>query len=66
MSSIAQATVIRRPWAAAGGFLNYAERPCDIDAILPEAACERLLDVKRKWDPDGRIVANHALSLSAA
>lgn len=55
-----------RPWAAAGGFFNYAERPCDVDAILPEAACERLLDVKRKWDPDGRIVANHALSLSAA
>jgi FAD binding domain len=55
-----------RPWAAAGGYFNFAERPCDIDAILPEATCERLLDVKRKWDPDGRIVANHALSLSAA
>jgi hypothetical protein len=49
-----------------GSVFNFAERPRDIDAILPEAACERLLDVKRRWDPDGRIVANHALSLSAA
>jgi hypothetical protein len=24
-----------RPWAAAGGFFNFAERPCDIDAISP-------------------------------
>jgi hypothetical protein len=55
-----------RPWTAAGGFFNFAERPGDIDAILPDATCERLLDVKREWDPDGRIVANHALSLSAA
>lgn len=55
-----------RPWTAPGGYLNFAERPCDIDAILPDATCGRLLDVKRKWDADGRIVANHALSLSAA
>lgn len=55
-----------RPWTAAGGYFNFAERPSDIDAILPDATCQRLLDVKRKWDPDGRIVANHALSLPAA
>ena len=23
------------PWTAAGGYFNFAERPCDIDAILP-------------------------------
>ncbi|HKH41874.1 MAG TPA: FAD-binding oxidoreductase, partial [Solirubrobacterales bacterium] len=24
-----------KPWAAEGGYFNYAERPCDVDAILP-------------------------------
>jgi hypothetical protein len=52
------------PWGAAGGYFNFAERPCDIDAILPDATCERLAEVKRKWDADGRIASNHELSLS--
>jgi FAD binding domain len=34
-----------------------------VDAILPPDVCARLGEVKRKWDPDGRIVANHAVSL---
>ena len=55
-----------RPWAAAGGYLNFAERACDLDAILPADTCSRLEDVKRRWDPDNRIQANHALSLATA
>lgn len=51
------------PWAAAGGYYNFVEGPCDVDAILPPDVCDRLGEVKRKWDPDGRIVANHAVSL---
>jgi hypothetical protein len=54
------------PWAADGGYFNFAERPCDADSILPAETCARLAAVKRKWDPDGRIVANHAVSLDAA
>ena len=54
------------PWAADGGYFNFAERPCDVDAILPEETCSRLTEVKRRWDPDGMIVANHALSLATA
>ena len=54
------------PWAADGGYFNFAERPCDADAILPPETCARLVDVKQKWDPDGMIVANHAVSLAAA
>jgi len=53
------------PWAAEGGYFNYAERPCAVDAILPADTCARLADVKRQWDPDDRIVANHAVSLAA-
>jgi hypothetical protein len=54
------------PWAAGGGYYNFAEGPCDVDAILPPAVCDRLGEVKRKWDPEGRIIANHAVSLGEA
>jgi hypothetical protein len=54
------------PWAADGGYFNFAERPCDADAILPADVCARLAEVKRNWDPDGRIVANHTVSLDPA
>lgn len=54
------------PWAADGGYFNFAERPCDADAILPAETCARLAEVKRQWDPDGRIVANHVVALDPA
>lgn len=53
------------PWAADGGYFNFADRPCNTDAILPPDVCARLAEVKRQWDPDGRIVGNHAVSLDA-
>lgn len=55
-----------RPWGAEGGYYNFTEGPCDVDVILPPDVCERLGEVKRKWDPDGRIVANHAVAPAAA
>jgi FAD binding domain len=55
-----------QPWAAEGGYFNYAERPCDVDAILPAATCERLAHVKRSWDPDNLILANHSVALATA
>jgi FAD binding domain len=54
------------PWASEGGYYNYSERHCDVDEILPADTCRRLADVKRKWDPDDRIRANHAVSLATA
>jgi len=54
------------PWAADGGYFNFAERPCDADAILPPETCARLAEVKRNWDPNGRIVGSHAVSLDSA
>ena len=54
------------PWAADGGYYNYAERPCDVEAILPEETCTRLSQVKRSWDPDNRIVANHSVAMATA
>jgi hypothetical protein len=55
-----------QPWAAEGGYYNYAERPCDVDAILPEETCRRLSAVKRSWDPDELIRANHSVALATA
>ncbi len=54
------------PWATDGGYYNFVEGPCDVDAILPPDVCDRLGEVKHKWDPDGRIVANHVVSLAEA
>jgi hypothetical protein len=54
------------PWAAGGGYFNYAERPCDVDAILPEETCTRLSHVKRSWDPDDLIMSNHSVALATA
>jgi hypothetical protein len=55
-----------KPWAAEGGYFNYAERPCDVDAILPAETCKRLAQVKRSWDPDDLIRANHSVALATA
>jgi FAD/FMN-containing dehydrogenase len=54
------------PWAAEGGYFNYAERPCDVDAILPAETSKRLAQVKRRWDPDERILANHSVASATA
>ncbi len=54
------------PWAADGGYFNFADRPCDTDAILPPEVCKRLADTKRRYDPDNRIFGNHAVSLDSA
>jgi hypothetical protein len=55
-----------QPWAGEGSYYNFTERPCNADAILPVDVCARLGEVKRKWDPDGMIVANHSVSLETA
>jgi hypothetical protein len=55
-----------KPWAGEGGYYNYAERPCDVDAILPPETCQRLAQVKRSWDPDDLIRANHSVALTTA
>ncbi len=54
------------PWATDGGYFNFADRPCDTDAILPPDVCTRLAEVKRQYDPDGRLFGNHAVSLDSA
>jgi hypothetical protein len=50
---------------ADGGYFNFVDSPCDVDSILPAETCARLAEVKRQWDPEGTIVANHAVALAA-
>jgi FAD binding domain-containing protein len=54
------------PWTADGGYFNFTERPCDVDSILPAEVCSRLADVKRRYDPENRIAANHAVAIAPA
>jgi len=54
-----------RPWAA-GAYYNFTDRACDADAILPADVSTRLAEVKRKHDPDNRILSNHAVSPNGA
>ena len=53
-------------WATEGGYFNYAERPCDVDALLPPETCARLAQVKRSWDPEDLILANHSVASATA
>jgi hypothetical protein len=55
-----------KPWAEELGYFNYAERPGDVDVLLPAATCARLVEVKRRWDPEDLILANHSVSLPTA
>jgi hypothetical protein len=52
------------PWGADGAYFNFSDRPKHVDHILPADVCARLGEVKGRWDPDNRIVANHALELT--
>ena len=54
------------PFRATGGYFNFIDSPCDVDAILPADTCSRLAEVKRRWDPDSMIVANHLIALGDA
>ncbi len=50
------------PWTADGAYFNFSDRPKPVEEIHPPDICARLAEAKRKWDPDDRIVANHALA----
>ncbi len=51
------------PWKGEGAYFNFSEKQVPVQEILPAETCERLGEVKRKWDPDGRIVANHGVEM---
>jgi hypothetical protein len=43
-----------------------SDRPTPLEEILSADVCARLAEVKRRWDPEGVIRANHEISLTPA
>ena len=55
------------PWAADGGYFNFAERPCDVDAILPAETCNRLVAGQAQLGSRrAASCANHSIALATA
>ncbi|GAA1199340.1 FAD-binding oxidoreductase [Pseudonocardia alaniniphila] len=52
------------PWAC-GHYLNFAERPVDAALGFGAEAYERLQQIRRRVDPDGRMLANHRVPAAA-
>jgi FAD/FMN-containing dehydrogenase len=50
------------PWSTGSCYFNFADRPTDLEAIFAPETLERLREVKRRYDPDGLIRANHNVS----
>ena len=61
---------LRRILESRAAFYSKADAILDTSDTTPEAALIRLrgllAEVKRKWDPDGTIVANHTVALDPA
>ncbi len=52
------------PWSTGSRYFNFADRPTDLEAIFAPETLDRLRAVKRRYDPDGLISANHNISLA--
>jgi hypothetical protein len=52
-------------WLARGVLLNFAERPVEFDELFPGDVASRLSEIKREWDPENLIRANHAVPAAA-
>jgi hypothetical protein len=52
-------------WLAEGCYLNFTERPTDFEELFPKDVGTRLREVKRDWDPENMIRANHGVPAAA-
>jgi len=52
-------------WIAKGVYFNFVERPLAFDDLFSSEVGQRLSEVKREWDPDNVIRANHAVPAAA-
>jgi FAD/FMN-containing dehydrogenase len=49
------------PWDSGRRYLNFAESKMDPRSIFPAESYDRLLAARRRYDPTGLFVANHAV-----
>jgi FAD binding domain len=50
------------PWASDGVYLNFVESPGTARRAFPDQKYRRLDELKKVWDPQGTIVANHPIA----
>jgi FAD/FMN-containing dehydrogenase len=49
------------PYSSQRSYLNFTESEVEVRASFPEAAWRRLTAIRSAVDPDGRLLANHAI-----
>ena len=49
------------PWSSGRRFLNFVMDAGQVDSAFPPDVLDRLREVKRRYDPDGRILSSHPL-----
>ena len=50
------------PWSDERAYLNFTEKPIDTRVVYGRERHDRLLAIRRDWDPDGVFVANHPIT----
>jgi hypothetical protein len=53
-----------QPWSTGRRHLNFAYRPTEPDALFDPDTLTRLREVKRRYDPDELIRANHTIAIA--
>ena len=48
-------------WKAGRAVMNFSEHPADLRSFFPTEVYDRLVAVKRRYDPDDRLVATHRM-----
>ena len=50
------------PWSSGREYLNFCEGPTDAGAAFDAESQARIIAVRRRVDPQGRLVANHTVT----
>ena len=53
-------------WDSGFRYLNFAESPMDVERVYPPESYRRLCDLKARYDPDHRFLANHPIRATPA
>jgi FAD/FMN-containing dehydrogenase len=53
------------PYSSGRSYLNFTENPVELSASFPEATWRRLTGIRSAVDPDGVLLANHAVPPSS-
>ena len=54
-------TAVLEPSRATSGYINFAERPTEIERLYSTDVHRRLREMKRRFDPAGLFMSNHPI-----